>query len=626
MGRMLAVLALLLVLSSMLTAFFWTRMADAHAQERLVAQQNLEADLWARMLTARMEAHQRLLDSIAQGMHSSLLDKPAVLDALMQQEGSMLRLFESLHVALPSGEISHHGALGAVVDIDTSGTTSLRRTMTEGKPSVTYLNLVDDIQHLSVLLSVPIRQPDGSVAGALGAKVKLPIAALMPKMGEEKDKVQYALLDSEGTVLAHSLMLQQKMTAEELFGTHMTQWSALSQPSTANADTQVWGDTLASRVGLPLPQWQAVILRDLSAESVWQRGVPLMLWLSWLLSAGVLLALGTAALRMRHPDSRMPEEAPRAVDAEEEHLPDWKWLDAAWGAVPVAMMVEQCGQIRTMTPQARVLLGYFQHDAEQVLSLELVLDTVQEQAAVRNALTNFGSYEGVLQLRKKDGDALSVQAVVRACSHHTDFTVWRLQLPWQSRADMPLPDKEHAWHDSLTGLPNRDAFMWGLQSWVSDSMQAPTEAVSAHVSMPTQGCVLFADIDHLGMMNETATREMGNRLLRHVGRLMADHTQPLGQMARLGGDEFAVLLPGVSLAHAQAVAQSLCDAVWGWQPHWSGERHWVSISIGVVAMDAQRHTPQQALRAADMACYEAKRRGRCQVAVGQISAQPALQA
>ena len=160
---------------------------------------------------------------------------------------------------------------------------------------------------------------------------------------------------------------------------------------------------------------------------------------------------------------------------------------------------------------------------------------------------------------------------------------------------------------------------------MSDSLQLVKGEVHDANRMPTHGCLLFADLDHLGMMNEVTSREMGNKLLRHVGRLMADYTQPLGQMARLGGDEFAVLLPGVSLAHAQGIAQALCDAVWRWQPHWGGERHWVSVSIGVVAVDALRHTPQQALHAADMACYEAKRRGRCQVAVGQISAQAMLQ-
>ena len=172
--RVLVCVLLVLVLSVMaLCGFFLVRVFDARTQERLTTLQSMEADLWARMLTARMEAHQRLLTSIAQGMHTSLLDKPEVLDALMQQDGSMLRLFESLHVALPTGSISHHGAVGAVAEVDTPGMDALRRTIAEGKPTISLVPAMEDAQHLRILLSVPMRRTDGSVSGALAAIVNL---------------------------------------------------------------------------------------------------------------------------------------------------------------------------------------------------------------------------------------------------------------------------------------------------------------------------------------------------------------------------------------------------------------------------------------------------------------------
>ncbi|MGE8396871.1 MAG: GGDEF domain-containing protein, partial [Comamonas sp.] len=269
--------------------------------------------------------------------------------------------------------------------------------------------------------------------------------------------------------------------------------------------------------------------------------------------------------------------------------------------------------------------GYLGQDADNFTLLQLFADA-QALEKVRHTLAELGSFEGALELRKKDGDVVQVQALAWTPSHMPSATVWRLRLPWRQRRAIPLPEEEHAWRDELTGLPNREAFVWGLQSWVTSSMQAAKAASQGLQSgMPMQGCLLFADVDHLGMMNEVTSREMGDKVLRHVGRLLANYTQAIGSVARLGGDEFAVLLPGISLAHAQGIGQALCDAVWRWQPSWEGERHWVSISIGIVAVNAQRHTPQQALRAADMACYEAKRRGRCQVAAGAISAQPSLE-
>lgn len=624
-----------------LAAMLWTaaalvRVFDARTQAQLVAHQTLQADLWARMLSARMEAHQRLLSTVVQGVHTSLLDKPEVLDALMQQEGSMLRLFESLHVALPSGSVSHHGALGKTIDIDTSGLDALRRTIAEGKPMVVMVQAQDDGQHLQVLLTVPIRNAQGGVSGALAAMVKLPLAALLPESVASAQGLQYLLLDSTGLVLAHSDITQRWKNVQAVVGVHGAEWQALSQPSTANADTQVWGQTLATRVGLPLPQWQVVVLRDIAPDMALAQGLPLRAWLLLAGGAAVLLLLGAGLLWAGL--ARSPRSAAHAALAEPEPLEATLAPTAApvqphseamalLEAVPAAMLLEVDGRIAMSTPQLAVVLGYLDQEAP-MLGMQQLLDDPASLHAVRTALQELGSYEGLLQLRKKDGDAVWVQAVVWTTSQAPQATVWRLRLPWRQRRALPLPEAEQAWRDALTGLPNREAFMWELQSWVSDGVsagKAPAQAQARPDRPPVQGCVMFVDVDHLGLMNATTSRDMGNQVLCHVARLLASYTHPLGSVARLGGDEFAVLLPGISLAHAQGIGQMLCDAVWRWQPSWGGERHWVSISIGMVAVDAQRHTPQQAVRAADMACYEAKRRGRCQVAAGQIGAQSQVQ-
>lgn len=623
------------------SAFWLVRVFDERTQEQLMAHQTLEADLWARMLSARMEAHQRLLSSIAQGVHTTLLDKPEVLDALMQQDGSMLRLFESLHVALPSGSISHHGAIGQPAVMDAPSLDALRRTISEGKPTVTMVQTTEDTQHLRVLLTVPIRRAEGGVSGALAALVKLPVAALLPESVTPENGLQYMLLDSNGVVLVHSDATQRWKNVQDLVGGHWEAWKALSRPSTANADTQIWQQILATRVGLPLPQWQAVVLRDMSADMLWQQRLPPKVWGALVAGALLLTLLGAGLLwgwlapwpkktRQSIPSSVTQPESENEVLLPDDTEPPSVWpphLDAMamFEAVPASMFLEMDGAITIATPQVCVMLGYLGQDADNFTLLQLFADA-QALEKVRHTLAELGSFEGALELRKKDGDVVQVQALAWTPSHMPSATVWRLRLPWRQRRAIPLPEEEHAWRDELTGLPNREAFVWGLQSWVTSSMQAAKAASQGLQSgMPMQGCLLFADVDHLGMMNEVTSREMGDKVLRHVGRLLANYTQAIGSVARLGGDEFAVLLPGISLAHAQGIGQALCDAVWRWQPSWEGERHWVSISIGIVAVNAQRHTPQQALRAADMACYEAKRRGRCQVAAGAISAQPSLE-
>jgi diguanylate cyclase (GGDEF)-like protein len=628
------------VVAAMLAAgFVMAQFFDERSQATTTAQQTSTADLWARMLTARMEAHQRLLTSIAQGMHSSLLDKPAVLDALMQQDGSMLRLFESLHVALPNGSLSHHGQVGAPVELDSSGRDGLRRTVNEGKPTVVYMQQVDDTQHLHVLLSVPLRQAEGHISGALAAIVKLPVAALLPEPVSLSKDVQYMLVGSDGVVLVHSEAGQRWLSMKEVMGRNWEEWQALSGPSTANADTRLWGQVLATRVGLPLPQWQAVVLRDMSQDGVIHH-FPTSLW--WMLGlAAAFLTLLAWYLVWRWIDPRaepndpldsllssqgtaddiaVTAHSPAQEESAEPLLKVQAQAMAMMEAMPSTLMLEQDGQVRMATAQLAVVLGYMLEDQERMPIARFFADA-QVLQQIRDELVSQGSFEGLIGLKKRDGDTVQLNALAWTPSSLPSATVWQLRLPWRSRKVAPLPGDPHAWRDLLTGLPNREAFVWGLQSWTSESMAASQVADPAHcVSMPAQGCILFADVDHLGMINEITSREMGDKVLRYVGRLIASYTQPLGDVARLGGDEFAVLLPGISLAHAQGVAQALCDALWRWQPNWGGERHWVSISIGVVAADTLRHAANDVLRTADMACYEAKRRGRCQVAVGQVVA------
>lgn len=632
MGVLLLVVSLAMVLSAALLI----PVVDGRTQDRLQAQQTMMADIWARMLTARMEAHQRLLTAIAQGMHTSLLDHPAVLDGLMQQEGSMLRLFETVYVARPNGSITLHGntSYGLPADMDSQGRDALRRTITDGKPRVTYVQVHDSIDFLHVLLSVPMRQSDGRVAGALAALVKLPVAALMPEQEMEAQDVQYLIIRSDGQVLVHSDHLQRDRSIEDILGTRWQGWQPQPQSSVLNAQTHLWGNILATRVSLPQPQWQAIVVSDISQSMLMAQGLPLNVWLI-ALAAGCLIAVGAAwllwvwwapwsrdaalqaALQAGYVED--PASEPLALlsqpDASSQVHDVQARAAAVLEAVPSMLLLEQEDLVCMATPQMLVVLGYGLAEGESVPMQQLLVHA-SDVRQVRNDLVDLGGFDGVLAFRKKDGGVLPLHVVAWSPSRLPSATVWELRLPWRQHVSAPLPGDVVSWHDSLTGLPNREAFVWGLQSWATACMTVPPEA--AATALPAQGCLLFVDVDNLGMINEITSREMGDKVLRYVARWMGNYAQPLGDAARLGGDEFAVLLPGISLVHAQAVAQAMCDAVWRWQPSWAGERHWVSISIGLVMVDAMRHAPKEAMHAADMACYEAKRRGRCQVAVGQI--------
>jgi diguanylate cyclase (GGDEF)-like protein len=123
---------------------------------------------------------------------------------------------------------------------------------------------------------------------------------------------------------------------------------------------------------------------------------------------------------------------------------------------------------------------------------------------------------------------------------------------------------------------------------------------------PARGvaCVAVIDLDHFKQVNDVHGHAAGDELLRQVAEAWQRALRPVDVLARLGGDEFAVILPGLRLDDAAAVAERLRAQV----------ASLCSTTIGVAARhDAE---PLEAVLArADCALYEAKRAGRGRVAL-----------
>ncbi len=161
--------------------------------------------------------------------------------------------------------------------------------------------------------------------------------------------------------------------------------------------------------------------------------------------------------------------------------------------------------------------------------------------------------------------------------------------------------------DALTGLSNRRCFNEALDAeWL--------RALRAH----TPVSLILADIDFFKLYNDHYGHQGGDSGLQRVARVLATGRRGgLDLVARYGGEEFVILLPGTDVAGALVVAEMVRAAVEALQePHAKSALGKLSISLGVAAMvpDMDTHAPQL-IEAADMALYEAKRRGRNQVVV-----------
>jgi diguanylate cyclase (GGDEF)-like protein len=154
--------------------------------------------------------------------------------------------------------------------------------------------------------------------------------------------------------------------------------------------------------------------------------------------------------------------------------------------------------------------------------------------------------------------------------------------------------RHQAYHDALTGLPNRVLFTDRLAETLA------REAAGARTH-----AVLFLDLDHFKNINDSWGHATGDELLVQVAERLRRDVRPGDLPARLGGDEFALLLEDTNAAGAEQAAQRIADAL---SPAFSvsGREAKIHASIGIAVTGPHADTAEELLRNADIAMYAAK--------------------
>jgi len=161
-----------------------------------------------------------------------------------------------------------------------------------------------------------------------------------------------------------------------------------------------------------------------------------------------------------------------------------------------------------------------------------------------------------------------------------------------------------AFHDALTGLPNRRLLADRLDLAILGSTRGNNH-----------GGLLFIDLDKFKELNDQRGHDAGDLLLQEVARRLQQCIRAIDTVARLGGDEFVVLIQSLSAdrldaeLHAAAVGHKIlaslnepCDLM--------GHVHSITPSIGVTLFLGADQSAVDILKRADLAMYEAKARGR----------------
>ncbi len=171
--------------------------------------------------------------------------------------------------------------------------------------------------------------------------------------------------------------------------------------------------------------------------------------------------------------------------------------------------------------------------------------------------------------------------------------------------------REQAYHDALTGLPNRVMFMERLRA--AEELERTTGTPLA---------VLFLDLDNLKTINDDLGHEGGDRLLQTVAARMSGCLRADDTLARLSGDEFAVLLVGGPGDQTAVTAEGMAERILASlrRPITIAERSCTAgLSIGIATSATCAASGMPLLRAADVAMYVAKTTGKGRYAVFQPS-------
>ena len=259
------------------------------------------------------------------------------------------------------------------------------------------------------------------------------------------------------------------------------------------------------------------------------------------------------------------------------------------------------GTVSYLSPAAQEILGHSPAELFGRSLLEHVHIEDRERTAamlVRLAGEPSGLETTELRVTTPDGRVRTLETLCRNLLDDPAVAgiVWNGRDITDRRA---LQDQlsHQAFHDALTGLPNRALYMRRL----ADALRLAEESGS------TAAAVLI-DLDGFKSVNDTLGHPAGDELLQRAAERLRGCILEGDTVARIGGDEFAIVIPGGTHVHAAAVSRRVITALR--RPiSAAGQEVRVGASIGVAELDGHQ-TADDLLSDADIAMYEAKRTGK----------------
>ena len=316
------------------------------------------------------------------------------------------------------------------------------------------------------------------------------------------------------------------------------------------------------------------------------------------------------AVRRSRMEAAEREAAQSALHVRQLEFSEQRFHSAFTHASIGMALVSLEGEIRQVNQAMTALLG---RDDGQLLGsrLEDLVDSTDAAAFAAQ----------IDRVRRRESDAFSAEV---RCRNRDGADVWvaldasffaepggdasSLIVQMQditARHDAEARQQHIAFHDSLTGLPNRARFHEHLARAIERSAADPQRRFA----------VMFLDFDRFKLVNDSMGHSAGDAFLIQVARRIRENVRPGDIVARLGGDEFVVLCDDLERdSHVVTLAERL-QIVLATPLQVGGTEITTSASIGITFSTIGYHLPEEVLRDADIAMYRAKAAGKARHAL-----------
>ncbi|MCR6631862.1 MAG: EAL domain-containing protein [Magnetospirillum sp.] len=222
--------------------------------------------------------------------------------------------------------------------------------------------------------------------------------------------------------------------------------------------------------------------------------------------------------------------------------------------------------------------------------------------AIGRSLARHRHWEGEGWARRKDGTPFLAWATISVIPDGEGSSGRRFLGVFNDITELRRKD-EHihhlAYHDPLTGLPNRRLLQDRLDHAIA------LAARSSHSI-----ALIFIDVDQFKTINDSLGHDVGDRLLEVVAKCLGDSVRAMDTVCRWGGDEFVVMVEHCTSAQqVRQIAEKILNSVHGPINLEAATVH-VSVSLGIAMHPQDGRTASELMRNADAALFEAKVAGR----------------